>query len=1195
MSQVPSMLAPSWSLPGRMSNELAQNAAQTLGPYRLVELVGQGGMGRVFRAEHMQSGQRVALKTIHGSGRLSSLRREIRALSRLRHPGIVRIVDQGVSRGQPWYAMELLEGRTLAQELALAHRPTSQPPASAPTTMASETGLLLDDVRPAARPAPRPTDSPATPARDIAPFLAIVRGLCAPLALLHGHGIVHRDLKPGNIIICPGSVPVIVDLGIASRFGGAQGREDLTATGDRAGTCAYMAPEQIRGEYVDARADLYSLGCILYQCVTGQTPFIGDRKSIMLAHLHAAPRRPSQLIDGVPAALGSLIASLLAKEPRDRLGYAGDVDRALAELGVEPVAWPEQPSRSRPYLYRPRMAGRVGLVDELTRRIARAAAGERGACIFIGGESGVGKTRLALELARIAAGRSMQVITGQCQSLTVEPATEPAEIDQHEPVRGAPLHPFRPLLLAIADRCRALGPEEAGRLLGPRGKLLAPYEPGLADLAHATEHPAPVPLPAPQARTRLFRAMHTTLRALAEARPVLLILDDLQWADELSIELVRFLADDRLSESGVVLIGTYRLEEITEDLRTLTAAQEQPALELKRLDHESVEQIVSDMLALRQPPPRAFIEFLTSTSSGNPFFLAEYMREAIDRGLIHRDPRGAWRFQDVHSPLDSAVPLPQTLAQLIDQRLARLDEPGEALIHAAAVIGRSFDSELLAQLTGAGESAFMDGLQTLRTRQILEEDDSGGLRFVHDKIREIAYSQIAAARLPRLHNRAAETIERAYPGDPTTYQSLGHHWSTAGARDKAASYYARAGDHARETYANRDAITMYRAAVSHIDQSAAREQIAQLHEQIGDLLSLGGDKSRARGAFSESMAKRIAADSHDQRLARARLYRKIAKSWEVQHRHDNASSAYGAAAYALGDPPRGDSPDWWHEWIRLHLDRIVLHYWTDEIQAMERLIARVEPVLEERSTPLQRSRFYHRLVALRTREERFLVSAETAKLSRKALHWALESGDVMQIADMRFDLATSSMLHDDLESAEEQITLALQEAERIGHITLVSRCMTYAAVIYRRLGRVDETEAMANRALAVARETRMKPYIGTARANLGWVAWRNGDMASAREHVDAAIEIWDGLAPAFVYPLQWPARLLAMRLDLEAGNLAQAAVHVEMLLDQTQPRLPKALTHVLGECSLAWGDGLHDRVGQLLLKASQTALGSRYL
>ena len=232
----------------------------------------------------------MALKTVLGahSDTIGHLRREIHAIRQLRHPGVVRIFDDGVQRGVPWYAMELIDGPPLTQRL---RQDLSD---DLPTTV--KTG----ELGPTALRAPRqgvrqlPSDFPR--------LLALMYRLCRVLAYIHGKGIVHRDLKPQNVIVRADDRPVLMDFGLVTHFRGA-GRELLSGDASVSGTLLYLAPEQARGDFVDARADLYAFGVMLYEIVTGHRPVEVSSFQEMLAQQHAKPAPPSQRVRDVPKVL----------------------------------------------------------------------------------------------------------------------------------------------------------------------------------------------------------------------------------------------------------------------------------------------------------------------------------------------------------------------------------------------------------------------------------------------------------------------------------------------------------------------------------------------------------------------------------------------------------------------------------------------------------------------------------------------------------------------------------------------------------------------------------------------------------------------------------------------------------------------------------------------------------------------------
>ncbi len=800
-------------------------------------------MGVVYRARHEATEQLVAIKIVRvvDEGLLASFRREIFALRCIDHPQVVRIVDDGVEDGRPWYAMELVRGRSLADyiDATFGVRPSHRPgDARRRRSEAFASGELSSPPPDAEAPTIPPSSCHHTP--PLTETLSLMRALCVPLAYVHGEGLVHRDLKPENVLIRDDGTPVLLDFGLALHFsGGERARDVLDVAGRALGTPPYMAPEQIRGDLVDARADLYAFGCMLFECVTGVPPFEGTPVKTLQHHLSDPPPLASSFVAGVPPELDALIDRLLRKRPRDRIGFAVDVAAALAEMGArEPKTRGPTP---RPYLYRPSLAGRTDILTELKPALEQGATG-CGSCVLIGGESGVGKTRLAMELATSAARRGANVVAGQC----LDARGDSGGLS----VKAAPLHPLRPLLQAIADRCRTAGFDEAERILGDRGPVLAPYAPALTHLPGQAERPAPAELPAEAARFRLFEALATAIERLGEAEPTFLVIDDLQWADELTLAFLQHLDQRFFDRAAVFIVGTYRNDELTEPLREVLASPLVKSVELGMLERDAVSTMVSDMLALDDPPD-ALVEFLMSESEGNPFFIAEYLRAAMGERILRRSQTGVWvvgRAAQTSDSLRTALPLPNGLRDLVARRLSALDEDATLLVAVAAVIGREIDGDTLLVAshldTGRGRAA----LEQLRARNVLEEDERGGLRFVHDKVREVVYDGLAAEARGPLHLAAARAIEAA-PGDDASralqHAVLAHHFSLGGDYQRAIHYLERAGELALASAASSEAKRFFDAALA-LDREHAlgvdahrraawQRRLGEAHYNLGEL------------------------------------------------------------------------------------------------------------------------------------------------------------------------------------------------------------------------------------------------------------------------------------------------------------------------------------------------------------------------
>lgn len=729
-------------------------------------------MGVVYRAVHRSTGEAVALKTLRAPTEqvLPAIRREIQALAALRHPNIVCVVGHGVHEGLPWCAMELVAGTELR-----AYCRRFWPPGAPPNATPPRWGARLRRV------------------------LSVVRRRCAPLAYLHGEGMVHHDLKPENVLVRPDGQPIIVDFGLASRFGGGAGGEDgwsreiLEATTGGSGTIPYMAPELLRGDLVDARTDLYAVGCILYELLTARVPFADHPlREMVLAHLREPPRPPRELVAGLPPAVDDLIGRLLEKNPRNRLGYAEDLAAALAALGAANRRLAGEPAH-RPYLYRARFVGRTAamvVLDEALGGLGR----QRGQVLLLRGESGAGKTRFALQAMTIARARGMRLLMGECA-----PAARGSELMQA----------FRGTLEAIADSCRAQGEATCDGVFGPRGRVLEAYLPGIRNLPGQDAY-GEIPELAPAlARHRLYAAFIETLACFLAGQPAVLLLDDLRWADGLSLGLLQYLiAQPDLASLPLLILGTFRSDDVGASLAALAADPEVTVIELTRLAEGEVSEIVGDMLALDEPPAR-LVATLHRQSEGNPFFVAEYLRAAVEAGTLWRNERGEWQTEGAGG--DFLVP--DSVHRLLRRRLADLPAPALLTAMAAAIIGREVSLEMLKEVTGLPEGELLDAWSELRRRDVLHEIAGVRLRFAHDKLRETAYAQLSAEERARLHRRAAEAYERRRDdtAKDTLWGELARHWESAGEERRAAACYLEAARQARARYGLDGAEASYRS------------------------------------------------------------------------------------------------------------------------------------------------------------------------------------------------------------------------------------------------------------------------------------------------------------------------------------------------------------------------------------------------
>jgi len=455
------------------------------------------------------------------------------------------------------------------------------------------------------------------------------------------------------------------------------------------------------------------------------------------------------------------------------------------------------------------------------------AAASEGMLVALEGEAGIGKTRLAEEFLARARERGAAVLSARCFRGETDLA----------------YGPFVEALGTVAERedlaaRLSQAPHEA---IAEAARLL----PALAGTLPET-HSLP-PLDTPGARSRFFDGVLRTLIAalggtLADgAPPGILFVDDLQWADEASLDLLNYLAR-RLRGRPLLVISAWREELAPEDHRLrglLSGAEDSVTLvRLSRLDEAAVEELAS-----RGGTPPGLGGRLYRETEGLPLFLSEYLA-AISSGEV--DPGGeAW-------------PLPGGMQSLLQSRLRTTGETGGQLLAAAAVIGRSFDFDTVREASGRGEEEAVTALEGLISHRLIREvpNESGGgsplYDFSHDKLRALAYEETSLARKRLLHRRVAGTLAacaRRKETGPLAAQ-IAHHYRLAGQDDEAAEHYRLAGEYARALSAHAEALSHLRTALA-----LGHQDTAGLHEAIGDLHTLRGEYGAAATSYEVAAAR----------------------------------------------------------------------------------------------------------------------------------------------------------------------------------------------------------------------------------------------------------------------------------------------------------------------------------------------------
>lgn len=976
--------------------------------YQLVEPIGHGGMGVVYRALDRLAGQEVALKRVIEREEIAetgyftrrlALAQEFQLLAGLRHPHIISVLDYGFDADRmPFFTMDLLPA---AQTVVEAGR---RLPLSAQITL-------------------------------------IIQMLQA-LTYLHRRGVLHNDLKPANVLVVDEQVKLL-DFGLSAAAGQSSGG---------AGTWAYMAPEVMRGGKVgqspySRASDLFAVGVMAYEMVVGQRPF-----PTIAAVL---TREPDLAVLPDNELLHALFARLLAPDPERRFASAPDVIYALCQATGRTLP-PETHAIRESFLQAAQFTGRRAEMAQLTGLMAAAIQGN-GAAWLIGGESGVGKSRLLQELVAAALVQGMLVLRGQ----SLREGGPPYAL-WHTAVR-------RLVLAAPLDDL------EAG--------LLAAVAPGLERLLG---RPTPaIAIDAPTFQKQLSVTFTALFRR--QRQPVLLLLEDLQWARPESLALLAELAA-AAPHLPLLILGAYRDDEAP-DLPTRLG--DLPVLKIGRLQAAEISQLCLAMLGEAGYSP-ALLAYLQKESEGNAFFLVELVRALAE---------AAGQLDQIGQAALTPGLLPGGARQIVQQRLSRLSAADRALLRQAAVIGREVDMRLLRALFPAVD---LPGWLNRCAETAVLDVQEDRWRFAHDKLRDGLLADLAAAERQPLHRQAAQAIETIYPADPHYATALAFHWRMADEPERERPYALQAAGQALTGSAYLEAVNLLQRA---LQLSPPPDELAFIHRKMGRCLFNVGDYATAETHLQQSLALyEQFADAAG--MARALFYLsnvahalgEYARSKEYGRRSltlarqvddppgiARALSSLGAAEYRLGEND---------EALRHHRQSLEMAAQMDDRWLMARCLNSLGNVHYQLGHYEEAAPCYHAALELgKTLNNRRGISMALNNLAliaerqedyqtarqyhQESLRLKREIGDRAGISISLTNLGVIAFATGDFAQSAVYMREGLDICREIGDTYGVALCLSNLADVETELGRYEVARSLYREALAVSLGIETLPLVMT--------------------------------------------------------------------------------------------------------------------
>jgi tetratricopeptide (TPR) repeat protein len=741
-------------------------AGTPVGPYHVISQLGAGGMGEVYRASDPRLSREVALKVIRRvlsvgpdaqDDALDRLLREAVLASALNHPNIVTIYETGVVDSDRYIAMELIEGSTLRR--------------------VAQQGLPVGRA------------------------IGIARQVSEALAVAHAAQIIHRDIKPDNVMVRPDGYAKLLDFGLARTqpetitIGSTS---PGTEPGLLLGTIGYMAPEQARGEIVTQEADVFALGVMLYELVTGKHPFMAASQiGTLNALMWENPEPPTFINPELPRAIDQLIIEMLQKDARlrpgasevmYRLNLAHDSTIAVA-LSAVTVSQPRRAATRE-------VVGRDQELDALQHEFERAQRG-KGRLVVISAEAGMGKTTLVdaflkqleeqQEPVRVGRGRCSERLAGTEAYLPILEALDSLQKNEQ--------------LGNIARLIRALAPSWYAQIMPP-----SENDSSAERLAAETSSGS---------QERLKREIASLLEELGRLQPVVLCFDDVHWADLSTTDLLAYLAR-RIDSTRLLMIATCRPSDL--------AQARHPFLPIKLDLHARgmCREImpgsldlgaVAKYIALQFPEhtfPSDFARLVHERSEGNPLFMADLLRDLRRRQQV-RQKDGRWMLADDLMAVERE--LPESIRSAVQRKIESLDDADRRLLGGASVQGVEFDTVVVATALQLPEEEVEDRLDRLQREHALVKfvDEHEGrdraltlrYRFAHQLYYTAFYESLRGTRRVALSRSIAERLVRRM-GDEASEGAapLAVLFETARDNVRAAHFWNRAAQAAARLYAH---------------------------------------------------------------------------------------------------------------------------------------------------------------------------------------------------------------------------------------------------------------------------------------------------------------------------------------------------------------------------------------------------------
>jgi|GEM_PF-2595251 len=894
--------------------------------------------------------------------------------------------------------------------------------------------------------------------------------VCRALEYVHLRGVLHNDLKPENILVKTLDkrkyLAKLMDFGLA---------EEKPTAGKIKGTAHYLAPEIASGKPSTRLTDLYSLGVVLYQVATRKLPFEGNNPiEILKNHMEQEPVPPQRVKPNVPDSLQTIILKLLSKNPESRYQRASEVIEAINSLAHKDFQM-ESKDAEQSYLLSGKLIGRQKEISLFQEYLQKLLKDKTGGFLLVRGESGIGKTRLLNEFKYLLQLNKVNYFSGKSSF-----------------EGGTPYQPIKEVLKEIFPLLPAESVKKYSWIL----QKLIP------ETVSTGQEPEQTRLNPEQEKLKLFDGVTQLLLEFSESGPAGFSFDDLQLADQATLELLSYISRN-IKTYPALLLGTFQPNDLgTEkgpdffenEIRELKTEGLLTEIRLEAFEVQEIDELLRSRLGL-DALPSGFSQKLRELTGGNPFFVQEVMKAVIEKKSISR--------KDLYWSLEkfdfAELQIPRTLKGVLSEKVKQLEPDLLSIARTLAVFNRAVEAEFLQKALQKQSEDFVPGLDSLQKMEIIKAEKESGSEFyffTNAQIREVIYEQMEPELKLEAHRTIGLLLEDFYGLNRREHpEELAYHFNNSGDKRKALSYSLLAGRRSKKICANNEACRFFENSLPLLKQKKNSQAESRVYENLIELYQRIGQFDLAIRKFEEW--EKITSDPRK----KANAFEKIGMVYEKKGEFDLALEHLGKGiSYLQSDE---DS----QEKARLYYDCGFVHSRKGEFDQAKEFYDKALGILKDKTDQMSQKeigKLFNATGVVHWYQGKY---DQAIQYYQKSIEIFQKLKDEQEVSYPYNNLGNISFDRGDVDRAIEYYQKSLAIREKIGDINAMAGSYNNLGNAYYKKGNYPEAMRNYKRSASIYTRIGARSSLTIPLSNIANISLEQADYRSALEYNEKCMEM----------------------------------------------------------------------------------------